>query len=88
MGEICNYDWYALELKGPTTATVTWDNGMNCLQMDAQIQGNEIHLGVRGVDTVFMLHDVRTATGTFRQGEQTWVKQLEKTRDDPNVLCD
>lgn len=39
------------------------------------------------VDTTFVMHDAHTATVTFRQGVRSWVKQLEKTRDDPTVVC-
>lgn len=87
VGDIYNYDWYALEVTTPDTAIVTWDNGLSCPHTEAQVQNNEIHLTVGGVETVFVIHDQHSATVTFQQGEQTWVKQLEKVRVSPHVTC-
>jgi len=87
VGEIYNYDWYAIEFTSPTTALVVWDNGINCGRTTATVDGNELHLVADDVTTVFVIHDTGAATVTFQQGDRTWVKQLEKTRSDPAVVC-
>jgi hypothetical protein len=87
VGDIYHYDWYAIDITSPTRAIVAWDDGHTCRRTEAEVQDNEVRLSVRGVDTVFVIHDETTATVTFRRGEETWVKQLEKARVNPQVTC-
>ncbi len=87
VGDIYHYDWYAIDITSPTSAIVAWDDGHTCKRTEAEVQANEVRLSVREVDTVFVIHDDTTATVTFRRGEQTWVKQLEKVLVNPQVTC-
>ncbi len=87
VGDIYDYDWYVIDITSSTSAIVVWDDGHTCKRTEAEVQNNEIRLNVREVDTVFVIHDDTTATVTFRHGEQTWVKQLEKVHVNPQVTC-
>ncbi len=86
-GKIYYYDWYAIEFTSDSNALVTWDDGLNCTRTQARIEGNQIRLVAKDVETTFVIHDATHATVTFRRGWQTYVKQLVKTRDDPQVIC-
>jgi len=87
VGDIYHYDWYAIDVTSPTSAIVAWDDGWTCKRTEAEVQNSEVRLTVREVDSVFVIHDDTTATVTFRRGEQTWVKQLEKMQVNPEVTC-
>ncbi len=87
VGQMYNYDWYAIEPTTVTRATVVWDNGLNCSRTDGTMTGNRITLTERDVIAEFIIHDKDTATVTFQQGTSTWTKQLKKTRNDPKVVC-
>jgi hypothetical protein len=86
-GDIFYYDWYAIDTDLSDSATITWDNGHNCTWSPATWEGNEIRVTVGGVETVLVVHDATNAAVTFRQGDKTYTKQLQKKRDDPFVIC-
>ena len=80
--------WYAIGIGKDNAASVEWYRGTGwCIQTNGQVVGNEIRLIVDDVATTFTIHDDTHATVTFRWGQTTYVKQLKKTRDDPNVGC-
>lgn len=85
--QIHAYDWYAIEVDHENQMRVIWDNGRGCTKTDATAVGDKILLVERGVLTTFVFKDATTATVTFRDGNQSWVKHLEKVRDDPAVIC-
>ncbi len=86
-GKIYYYDWYAIEFTADGHARVTWDDGLNCTRTQARVEGNQIHLNPNDVETTFVIHDATRAAVTFRRGLQVYIKQLQKTRADPQVIC-
>lgn len=86
-GKIYFYDWYAIESQSGEKVIVIWDNGLNCSRTEGVVRGNAIHLTPDDVETTFVIHDSQHATVSFRYGETTYTKELEKKRDSPNVVC-
>lgn len=87
VNRIYDYNWYAIETYTAGAASVTWDDGLACTQTRGRIQGNEIQLTAGDVEASFVFQDATHATATFRRGQATYVKQLQKTRDDPTPAC-
>lgn len=87
VGQIYNYDWFAIEPLSPIQVQVMWDNGQSCSRTEGNVTGQTVRLLEHGVVTTFVFHDQDAATVTFHHGLDTWVKELKKRRDDPTVRC-
>lgn len=85
--EIYSHDWYAIDISGDSRAGVTWDDGISCTRTEGRILENEIQLTAHDVEATFVFHDDTHATVAFRRGQIIYVKQVEKTRDDPTPAC-
>lgn len=80
-------NWYAIDIYIDGRAFVTWDDGFLCTKTGGRMMGNEIRLTANDVTATFTFQDATHATSTFQRGQDTYVKQLKKTRDDPRVVC-
>lgn len=84
---IYDYDWYAIDVYIDGRAFVTWDDGLICTRSSGRMEDNEIRLTANDVTATFTFSDATHATATFQHGQDTYVKQLQKTRDNPRVQC-
>ena len=83
------YNWYGIDTTAHIdTMAVTWDDGMLCPTIIVEMSSDEIFIVVGSVEGTFKIHDDESATVTFHWDEGSFVKNLEKIRDDPQVFCD
>jgi len=85
---IIHYNWYALNTANDgNSVSVTWDDGRACTRSPAQIEGNIVQFSAQGFDVKIEIDSNNEAVVNFKSASKSYQKKLNRTRNDPTVLC-